>query len=502
MRSCNRPPRGREQCCVILLALGIAALAGTVVGLIGCTNEPFDPNSIINLPPVARIFITTVEGDSLNPTSYYRRKFHWSGSDQDGFVVRYFVSIETQHGIPAPWDTTTATDTTMTFTTDEEGHAEATIRVVCEDDRGALSDTASQYIPLRNFPPVINFQSDFDTLNWSYGAANFRLFAIDLDGNETMADSFLYKLETADTNLVFTYGEPGADPALGWIKQGFEDQETRTFSVDLHNLAPADQCSLTISVTDEAGADTRFLWDWEVREARGSVILVADASPYTDELYFNFMNDTFGVEQWSLYEILYTGLPDRTWVLVETLRQFEAVIWYTGGSSSQNLKGAAAALTQYLQPGTGDDAEPGKLLLISQKITGSETDLPLTFIQQVLGISPTAAPVNYFYVPTDRLALGLQPHLPDLASTSSFAGGTGVQLLTGSEAIYQLEFCRTCYGNRPPFDPYVGFRRPERTVDPLASLIALTLQLEYFDHDQVRASLLNLLAQEMGVTVP
>ena len=66
--------------------------------------------------------------------------------------------------MPAPWDTTTRTDTTMTFATDDEGNAEATFYLACRDDRGALSDTLVQFMPLRNFPPAVNFQSDFDPL--------------------------------------------------------------------------------------------------------------------------------------------------------------------------------------------------------------------------------------------------------------------------------------------------------------------------------------------------
>ncbi|MBT3317916.1 hypothetical protein HN388_08025, partial [bacterium] len=137
----------------------------------GCTNDPFDPNSVENSLPVARFYVTA---DSLNSTSYYSRTFHWSGSDEDGFVEEYFVSIGTEESIQAPWIATFNTDTTMTFVTDDNGEAFADFRLVCRDNRGALSDTVHQYVPLKNFPPVINFESDFDTLRWSFGSTNFR----------------------------------------------------------------------------------------------------------------------------------------------------------------------------------------------------------------------------------------------------------------------------------------------------------------------------------------
>ena len=72
----------------------------------------------------------------------------------------------------------------MTFATDVNGEAEATFYLACRDNRGALSDTLVRTIPLQNFPPVINFEPDFDprfdlqreitaendTLYWNWGA--------------------------------------------------------------------------------------------------------------------------------------------------------------------------------------------------------------------------------------------------------------------------------------------------------------------------------------------
>ncbi len=485
--------------------IGMAALVTAVVGFGtwwgGCTNDPFDPASVPNQPPRARIFIAPGESDSLNATSYYRRTFYWSGSDVDGFVVRYFVSIATVSGESAPWDTTVATDTTMTFSTDDEGHAEATICLVCEDNRGALSDTVCQYIPLRNFPPVINFQSDFDTLRWSYSAANFRFFALDLDGNETMADSFLYRLDTADTNVIYDYGEPGADPALGWVRKSYADMSARTFAVDLHDIPPAPQRTLTVSVIDEAYADTRFHWTWEVRPAVSPLLVVSDSAPFSDQFYHAVMDSTFGVGQWSRYEIVTVGMPDQNWVLVETFRQFEAVMWYTGGTASLNLRNATAALREYLQP-TAPGAIPGKLLLISSKMVGTGTNLSYAFIQQVLGLNPTALPPGYLNVPSGKQALGLQPHLPSFASASPILAGAGIQALAGTEYLYQLEYCRNCYTNREPYDPYVGFRRPERSTQLEAAVVGLTLQLEYCNRNQAGLALRVLLADELGVDLP
>lgn len=500
-----------------------AALACVLGG--GCTNAPFDPDSLPNARPVARIFVASAPGETLNATSYYHRTFRWSGSDSDGRVVEFYVSIETQHGVPAPWDTTTGTDTTMTFTTDDRGHAEATIRVACRDDRGALSDTMSQYIPLRNFPPVVNFQADFDTVRWSYGAANFRLFALDLDGNETLDDSLLYRLDSADTNVVRAYGSPGADPALCWVRKAFDDLQGRTFNIALKGTPPAAARTLTVSVRDEANSDARLSWTWKVLPALGPVLLVADAGPSTyNSFYQPVMDSLFGAGQWSLYnlgsplvgpelagvspELFYVGLPDKTWVLLETMRQFPVVLWYTGGGASLNLKSSIDPVTRYLTPPTNPatglpEAPAGHLMLVSKSLVGTYTNLPPGFVTGVLGVSTVAAPPADFIVPIGKRALGQRAALPAFASVAATnRQALGLQLRTGTEALYKLEYYQYSPDGRPPYEPIVSTRRPTAAQSPVASVLLMSLQLEYFDQAQVTAALRALLRNEMGVTLP
>jgi hypothetical protein len=481
----------------MLLAL---AAVGAVAALVACTNDPFDPLSVANKRPVAKLFIGPIESDTLNATSYYHRTFYWSGSDQDGFVVEFHVTVETVAGQPEPWVVTNRTDTTMTFLTDDTGHAEATIRLACRDNRGAMSDTVSQYIPLRNFPPVVNFMADFDTVRWSFGATNFRFFALDLDGNETMSDSFLYKLDTADTTIVRVQGQPDADPALCWVKHAMEEGDPPTFEVELRRVEPAPARTLTVSVTDEAAAETRYDWTWTVREAKGPVLLMADGTPSINQFYRSVMDSLFGPGEWSRYEI-YLGMPDRLWVLTETFRQFDAVFWYTGGTASGNLKGATGALTEYLAP-TAPGVQAGRFLLASKAATGSSSNLPYAFIQNVLGVSPTGAPPNSFYAPVGQPALGQAAHLPPMTSTASYAGGIGMQTRTGTEILYRMQECRDCYPGPPPWDPVVGVRRPLRTTDPLARVVTITLQLEWFNRAETLAALRAIMTEEMGVSLP
>ena len=484
----------------LLFALAFAILMAVVAG--GCGNDPFDPDSVPNQAPVARIFISPNEaGLDLNPTSYYRRTFSWSGTDPDGFVVEYYVSIATMLGEEAPWGVTTETDTTMTFTTDDEGDAMALVKVACRDDRGALSDTASQFIPLKNFPPVINFQADFDTFTWSYGSASLRFFAIDLDGNETMSDSILYYLDTADTLLPpLAEGEPGADPNLRPVRMAFQAPDEGLFEVGLHDIANPGTRTLTVAVSDEADAVTKFDWTWESLPVLGDVLVLDDVTgDYDVPVQQAAMDSIFGPGNWSRYD-LEAGLPDRLWVLTETLRQFPAAFWYTGSSPSYNLRDAVPILTDYLAP-TESGVEAGRLLLACKTVVGSTTiRLSSVFVQETLGISQVAAPATMFVIPIDKKALPLIPSLPELRPMSAYGTAIGLMPVNGSEAIYQLEYHR--YTPRPPFEPYVGVRMPASATGETARAVTISCQLEFMMLEDVVSALRGIFSDEMGVDLP
>lgn len=476
------------------LTITLSLIVTSVLWFLGCTNDPFDPNSVENSKPTARFFVTA---DTLNSTSYFARTFHWSGTDEDGFVEEYYVSIGTEEGVEADWIATQDTDTTMTFVTDDNGEAFADFKLVCRDNRGAYSDTVSQYVPLRNFPPIINFESDFDTLRWSYGSTNFRLFALDLDGNVTMDDSVVFWLDTADSTLVPTVD---ADPNVRPVIKQIDDLAEGLFEIELHNIANPGQRTISISISDEADADTRFYWDWEVLPAVGPVLLVDDFPGNIDvSTYHAHMDSIFGVDGWSLYDIG-EALPDRMWILTETFRQFDAIFWYNGSSVTQNLGAATGAIDLYLNP--DDSSEPGRMLLVSKGIIGSGATVSPGFIQDTLGVNrtPTQTP---FFIPQDKTAFSLHAGLPDLHPLNSVAGGVGMAAMNGSEELYQMEYYLFWSpSRRPPYEPFVAVRSPHTDINPNASAVTVALQLEYFQFSEVNDFIRGAFSQEMGVELP
>ena len=517
----------------------LLGVAGLMLWLTACApNEPFDPLSVANSRPVVKMSIAAVNPEQeLRPTSYYERRFSWYGSDQDGWVEEYFVSIRTEADVPAPWIATTNTDTVMSFVTDDEGNAEATFFLVCRDDRGALSDTLEQHIPLRNFQPALRFQSDFeplrnmqreitnpgtvdaDTTYWNWGAGFFRCFALDLDGAATMDAFYRYTFAEDDPAEVYDEGDLLADPEINWVRVPFSlAGEIKEFELFVKDIRPG-QVTLTIAVADEAGAEDRLQFSWEVRAPKSNILYVATApSSISRAFYEELMDERFGEGNWDTYDFWF-GFPEHAFILLESIRQFEAVIWTDGGVTGNTLTRAASAggvLESYLLPQGGEQA--GKLVMISKGLIGAS--LPSSFLQNIMGLNPSGNNAPELSLLSGKQALGTPLGdplaLPDLTSAASAARGIGLKLLDedttagtawgAAEVIYRMEECSTlrgsCYNGRPPNDPIVGVRRPTRAHTTEAKVVGLSMQLEYFERTEAIAALMAVLDTEMGVSRP
>jgi hypothetical protein len=324
---------------------------------------------------------------------------------------------------------------------------------------------------------------------------------VDLDGHETMDDSLVYWLDTADTNLApLPEGDPAADPNQRPVVKPFADPRQGTFAVDLRGIAAPGQRTLTIAVGDEADATSRFDWTWEVLPARGPVLLVDDYSGSVDvPVYHGAMDSIYGPGQWSRWDMS-LGLPDRLWVLLETMRQFEAVFWYTGVATSPNLNAAHGLGTEYLYP-TDEGAQAGRLLLIAKGLIGGAITLPPSFVQNTLGVSRTPTQPT-FQIPQDKTAHGLRPGLPDLHFSSGYGTAVGLTALAGAEPVYQMEYYLFWSPQRrPPYEPFVGVRKPTAAESEQARSLTLVMQFEHVVPADAVAAVRGMLG-ELGVSMP
>jgi hypothetical protein len=371
---------------------------------------------------------------------------------------------------------------------------------------------------MRNSPPVIAFQPDFepfanlqreirageagappDTLYWNWGAMNFRCLAYDADGSDTMDDFYRFTVADPPPECV------GTDPEVCWVEASFlTSGDFREFTIDLVDLPPG-VWTLTVAVGDESGTASTFTYDWEVRLPRGPVLLVTDTygSLITD-LYRPFLDGYLGPDGYDSYEFWF-GYPDDPALLLHALRQYAVVLWL-GGSTSSNLERAATTggvLQQYV---TGDqDHAAGRLWLVSRALTGSNSGLPNAFRGNVLGIAVVASPVADL-VPV-AAALGAEAvspvtTLPPLTLESLAARGVGLALLAGSEVLYRFESCNRCFGIRPPWDPIISYRRPLRATSEFARVVGISFDLEYMGREATLEALAQIMENELGVARP
>jgi hypothetical protein len=501
--------------------VGGLALVG-LLGWLGCTNDPFDPTGLANARPVVRFFVAPADSDGeLHFTSYNNRHFSWSGSDRDGTVEAFYVSVRTRADEPRPWVETTETDTFMTFSPDDQGLAEATFYLVCRDNLGALSDTVVQYVPMRNSPPVINFQADFeplknlqrdvtsappDTIYWNWGTMNFRGFAYDQDGSDTMDNYFRYTVADVLPECIRQQGEVGADPTQCWVQAPFATNgDIRNFEIFLRGLATGTR-TLTVSVGDEAGSRSLFTYRWEVRDPRGPLLLVPDNyGSLLGNLYRPFLDGFFGATGYDTYEFPY-GYPDDPAILLDAVRHYSVVLWLSGGSTSTILNRAAATngvLEQYVNPADGGDG--GRLWVVSRVLTGGNSGLPNHFRTNVLGIGVSASPVSELVPAASAVgaeALSGVAWLPSVTLESRSARGFGLVLNAGSEVLYQFELCDRCFGSRQPYDPIIAFRRPSRAESEYAKVVGFSFDWEYMQRAAAVEALAGLLVHELGVPQP
>lgn len=492
--------------------LALAAAAGG-----GCANDPFDPSTLPNQPPVVRIFV----GGELQATSYNGATFHWAGSDPDGRVIGYHVGISLDEDLPKVWAFTTEDDTTRTYDTDQEGRAAPTLYVVAQDDRGALSDTASVTFPLVNFPPVLEFIRDFEPLAQSFGAASFEFLGFDLDGDETLEPFVDIRYEGADSTVVVPEGDPGADPANTWVRL---DRSPTRFSLGLRDIPAGDpndefRQTLHVRIEDEAGSSTEFRYTWQVFEVRGEVLLVDDnrTQAARDLFYRDALTAHLG-DQYSVWEIS-GGLPSRAEDLWLTLSQFDVIVWYTSSSASENLGAAQSALQRFVETDLHpeiDGIQTGRLLLENQAVVGPNSNLTGTFRSRVLGLSSSTDPRNALErYDIARNTIGTLEifsqvaGLPDLNSEGlNYTGGSGIYFglvgivpLADSQALWKFESYRwggpadpSC---RLGCEPIVAVRTPATGT---ARSVTLAFQLDYANAaGNAIDALRTLLSDHLGV---
>lgn len=135
-----------------------------------------------NIPPTTRIALESINRSGENRLNS-NVHLSWFGTDKDGYVVGYEVSLDNEN-----WHFTTSTDSVFRFSISAGSDtADQNFWVRAIDNEDARDpDPAFLRIPLRNTPPEASFDNEVGPVDTAFVAATFRWRATDIDGDETI----------------------------------------------------------------------------------------------------------------------------------------------------------------------------------------------------------------------------------------------------------------------------------------------------------------------------
>lgn len=418
-----------------------AVLALTTVAAlsIGCSN-PFVGAPLPNLPPETLLWVDTIATAQQSQAHLF-----WRGDDPDGFVIGFLVSLNGKE-----WYYTQRRDTVVSFTVGTEDtlyliavaavdnsaprlpRAGARVEFVdsngngTHDDgesfvglEGAVDPTPARLsYPVRNSPPRLFWGSDTTEAAarsvWlpetTFTVATFRFTAVDPDGPNQIAYYEWALNDTSHWNLL---------PAT-----------TEFFTLrEADGLRPETENRLFLRATDIGGLRSPVLEypppgrRWYVHKPKGPLLLIHDygIADGADTFYTNALQRIAGGRLRDRFDVLdirsgrTAQSPPRNIppflspMFVETLRLFEAILWY--GDPQFALDIAQAVLPEYVRSG-------GKVLLVTTlpsviNPSAAYSDIaPIDSLsQRELFSTPAALPNGTILLPDSTLPEGSYPAL-------------------------------------------------------------------------------------------
>ncbi|MCH8546849.1 MAG: hypothetical protein LAT54_08950 [Cryomorphaceae bacterium] len=333
-----------------------------------------------NIPPTTRIALESINRTGENRLNSNVR-LSWFGSDKDGYVVGYEISLDNEQ-----WHFTTSTDSTFRFsitpgsdTTDQDFWVRA---IDNEDARDP--EPAFLRIPLRNTPPEASFDNDVGPKDTAFIAATLRWRATDLDGDETI-ESVQMKFNDGDwfeipsANLItFVLEENATGVGEALIYAGVENTP-RTIKANDVRIDAIN--NVYIKAIDIAGAeseiDTSAAFYFKQSASRNLIICGQPASvrdvimPYARNAFQNdyeFLD--FFVDQGSRQPRFWQANFARVMERIDKLYVFTDISTFTNPASGQSasiLVNLAPLISQF-------NANNGKSLVTTILTPASDID--------------------------------------------------------------------------------------------------------------------------------
>ena len=287
-----------------------------------------------NAPPETYLFVQGAV-DTVN----HRIHLYWYGTDPDGQVVAYDYRMISGSNPDTSWIRLSCarvgvcTDSTFTVYTGDSIIVNPVFQFRAIDNDGAVDATpASQQFPLRNLPPVVKISDALRTSDSTYASVTFHWLLLDADGG---GPGLRYRiwLDGNAANYDSTGTEVFTVPSQRFLKNGAFTAGLRTVYVqavdDGGSIGPPDSMRWYV----RAPAVMQ-------RNNRGRVLLIDDvpsggqANASFDPFYAAGLVGTSGrllADSGSVLRLQFNPFAFRSAAdFAQTLRQFEAVVWYRG----------------------------------------------------------------------------------------------------------------------------------------------------------------------------
>lgn len=284
-----------------------------------CTELP--NSNYINQPPETFLSIFP---DSIISPQKTKIKISWWGDDPDGMVTGYRFSFDSLN-----WTFTSKNDSTFQLNISGQ---DSTFRfwVAAIDDKGSIDPTpATNRYPVVNSPPSAGFNAGTEIPDTTFTVATFAWTGTDPDGDNTIR---YYYWALNDTN--------------NWHRLN-STVNILTLRQD-SGIVPNANNKFFLKAQDQAGAYSPIVkmpdstQVWFVRPKIGRVLLIDDYSPTINDnsQAITFYQNAFDTMQYSTLDIKISNganvptIPNP--MFIETMKLFEAVVWYAGRGNGTN----------------------------------------------------------------------------------------------------------------------------------------------------------------------
>jgi hypothetical protein len=422
-------------------AFGRWAAAGTLLAallLAGC-----DPGTLVdNRLPNTHLALDTIalQGDNrLNSVV----RMSWYGTDVDGYVDRYEVSLD-----GTSWKTTRKQDSTFTLSIPAgQDTADVVLRVRAVDDDGGTDPTPARLrLPLKNARPVASIDPEGQTLGTTLGVATYKWRASDPDGDETVVaaearfnNGTWFPIPVNQPVITFVV-EPGSTATATARMVYGNNNSLETTPVD--GLEIDENNTLYIRVKDVANrwSDADTALPVVFTRPSGDLLVVSGSPSTTANTYLTALAGAgLDIDFWDMNVAANLPAywnPTFRWIS----QQYNKVFVFSGptpvldpstGQTSTLLGLMGPALQKYTQNG-------GKLLIT----TALNSTMDLTPYIGTYPIDGLVTSVGQVRLVQDSALVPLVPNYPSLKPESILIGLTPIQPSADAQPFYRAQLTK------------------------------------------------------------